>query len=723
MFRKPFNRIRIILNKIGIYLWIIFGLITLALYYRQVWKLFTDGPVRWIQENYSLNAVLSPTWQLIQNGGIEFPPSYIAEASQRGLLALWGVTVIILCSNFLGLGILKLLRVEPEDPIDGLLYQLGIGLGALSYFAFGLAALSLYHPDVLRLVLLSVLGTCIVYTVYQQLTHQHTLTQNFARLSFSLREEKPWKLVTLIAIAIAFMGALAPEFEYDALWYHLWLPDQWLQKGSPVDIVHEYISLYPLTWELIYGIAMSFGGPIAAKLLHFSMLPLTSLLVFQIARFAAPKASPWIAVALFATLPTVIWQATTSYIDLALTFYTGMAIYALMQYTRKKSWSSLALAAIFLGLALAIKHLALIVWLFAISGVGLWLWVEKRSWRQTYQAVIFLGGISLLFPLPWYLRSWAASGNPIFPELFRLFGALPAERWNQITETSLNNFKDQFGFPRTPLNIALIPWNLTIHAAQFGGSFGPILLLLLSGFFVFKPNGKELRWLGVFCLGYLIFWASPLSSFQMRFLLPITPFLVVLSTAAFQGLISRLSGKGFRTNLVSWILILLLILNLPPFTSLHEADREGWNGWLNHVIHDIPLGVVLGFEFEGDYLARKVPSFRAWEYINNNLPLDALVLTFSGGDHFYSNRTRIASDATAAHHAVWGADLDEKEQALQTLKDLGVTHVLFDRQQLDSGALDSLALAQDSSLKSWYELEYEDERFILARLRWEQLSQ
>jgi hypothetical protein len=141
------------------------------------------------------------------------------------------------------------------------------------------------------------------------------------------------------------------------------------------------------------------------------------------------------------------------------------------------------------------------------------------------------------------------------------------------------------------------------------------------------------------------------------------------------------------------------------------------------VIHELPLGVVFGYESEGDFLARKVPSYRAWEYINTNLPLDALVLTFNGGDHLYSHRTRISSEATAAHTAVWGADFNMKEQALQALKDLGVTYVLFDRQQLESGALDSLALAQDSSLKSWYELEYEDDHFLLARLRWEQLSQ
>ena len=723
MSSKPVNRIQIFLPRIGISLWVIFGFTVFVIYYQQVWKLFSVGPLKWIQDNSSLNAFFSPAWHLIQGDRTAILPGYLLQAIQRGFIALCGGIIVLICAYFLGLAILKLLHIEPGDPVDGLLYRIGIGLGALSFIALGSALLSLYRRDILGIIVLSILGAGIVYTIYQQRTKQQTLKRDFAQLKNSLRENKTWMLVIGLACAIAFVGALAPEIEYDALWYHLWLPEQWLQNGSPVDIVQEYISLYPLTWELNYGIAMTLGGPIAAKLLHFSMLLLTSLLVAQITRFAAPKASPWIAVALFVTLPTVLWQATTSYIDLALTFYVGMAIYTLLQYTRKTDIHNLALATIFLGLALAIKHLAIIVWLLAISGLSLWLWLEKRDWRQIFRTVLFLGGISLLFPLAWYLRSWSASGNPVFPDLYSLFGAFPAERWSQISEAGLNQFKAQFGFPRTPLNLGLLPWNITIHAARFGGSLGPILLILLAGFLVSKPRGKELRWMGIFCLGYLIFWASPLSSFQLRFLLPITPFLAVLCAAAFQEITSQFSGMGGKSKFLGWLLIALLILNLPPFTSLHEADREGWNGWLTHVIHELPLGVVFGYESEGDFLARKVPSYRAWEYINTNLPLDALVLTFNGGDHLYSHRTRISSEATAAHTAVWGADFNMKEQALQALKDLGVTYVLFDRQQLESGALDSLALAQDSSLKSWYELEYEDDHFLLARLRWEQLSQ
>ncbi len=115
----------------------------------------------------------------------------------------------------------------------------------------------------------------------------------------------------------------------------------------------------------------------------------------------------------------------------------------------------------------------------------------------------------------------------------------------------------------------------------------------------------------------------------------------------------------------------MLLLNLPPFTSLHESDRSGWQGWLTHVVHEVPFEVVLGAENRDAYLARRVPSYRVWQYINTNLAPDALVLTFSGGDHFYSHRPRLSADATLAHAAVWGASPENESQALTRLNRAG----------------------------------------------------
>jgi hypothetical protein len=210
----------------------------------------------------------------------------------------------------------------------------------------------------------------------------------------------------------------------------------------------------------------------------------------------------------------------------------------------------------------------------------------------------------------------------------------------------------------------------------------------------------------------------------MRFLIPLTPVLAVLAAEAsnrmalvLKGTLTRWGRGAFYSSLA-----VLFILNLPPFIPLHETDRNGWEGWLSHVINRLPISVVTGRESQQDYLLRSLPSYGGWCYINTSLPEDARLLTFSGGDHFYSERERVWSDSTIARPAVWGASAGQEQQAIRTLSNLGITHVLFDKKQLFELNPGTLAIAQPSVVPRWYDKKYEDLRFVLYRIRWETLD-
>ena len=123
------------------------------------------------------------------------------------------------------------------------------------------------------------------------------------------------------------VAALAPEKEYDALWYHLFLPRVWFDAGHPVDLLEEYVSLYPLTWELMFAAGMTLGGVVGAKLLHFACLPLLGLVVWRSARAFFPGISAAAAVAFVLTTPTVLWESSTAYVDLALAVHAAAACY------------------------------------------------------------------------------------------------------------------------------------------------------------------------------------------------------------------------------------------------------------------------------------------------------------------------------------------------------------------------------------------------------------
>jgi len=225
-------------------------------------------------------------------------------------------------------------------------------------------------------------------------------------------------------------------------------------------------------------------------------------------------------------------------------------------------------------------------------------------------------------------------------------------------------------------------------------------------------------------LAYGALWASPLSNFQLRFLLPVTPLLALMAAAGLGRLAALLrAGRlSWARPVVTGSVAALLFLNLPPFIPLHEVDRVGWEGWLTHVTRRVPIGVVLGVRSEENYLGLAVPSYRAWRYINSHLPADARILTFSGGDNFYSRRDRVWVNAPQARVAVWGSPAGAERRVLQALADLKISHVLVDKTELATLSPASVAIAEPSFRRRWLALQYEDGRFALYRIRWEEVA-
>jgi len=692
----------------------------LMFYYARFGELFAFDPKAWEEMGHSLAAVPA-LWLPLTAGPSAWGLPAFGDAFWRASAAVFGSAAVLCAAQVLGVAVCRLFRWHPDDWREGVLYQTAAGLGVLAYVSLGLALLGLYNRTTIRILLITLLlGGGLVFYLYTERFRWFIvgISPGSRLVARSRAADGVWKAIALAAILIALVGALAPEKEYDALWYHLGFPKLWLGQGRLADLPAEYISLYPMTWEMIFGLGLASGGTIAAKLLHFACLPLTGLLTYQLTLRFFPRASPWLAVAFFVTIPTVLWEATTAYNDLALTLHVGLTVYALLRYVEDRRWQWLLLAALNLGLALATKHLAFLVLVLATGGLALRLWlVERHLWRAVLPALL-LGLLALVLALPWYIRSWMATGNPVFPELFGIFGA-PPERWDVLTQEELSRFLANFGRPRTTLNLLTLPWDITVHGARYGGALGPMFLVLLPLLALLRRRSRATVWLAAFALLYLALWASPVSSFQMRFLIPITSLFAVLAAEACDriSLVLRTGVIKFARPALHGCVAMLLLLNLPPFTSLHEADRVVWEGWLTHVIHRVPIGVVIGSESQEAYLLRMVPSYASWHYVNTHLPADARVLAFVNNDYLYSKRERLWSHATMARPAVWGAERGQEREALQALRTLGISHILFDKRQLETLKPGALAVAEPSVIANRYDLEYEDRRYSLYRLR------
>ncbi len=376
---------------------------------------------------------------------------YWREALWRASRGLAGAAVVLLAAWQLGR--LCLRHVAFQTRADTTLFTLAIGCIGLSSSLLLLTAVDAYRPAVVAAV---VVGFAVM--------RPFSAARDWASL---VRRERPLRawlartpldlvfvVIALAALGYAAVAALAPETEYDALWYHLWLPREWLANGHLTDPVGEYIGLYPGGWELLNGAALVLGGPVAARLLHFACLPLVGLAACVVARWCAPAASGPLVFALAVTAPTVLWEASTAYVDLALAWLVTLVLVAVVRYASSGERHWLWLGAVLMGGALGIKHLALIV--LAIAGVALiGVDMKRRGPAKAVATAVLFGMCAVALALPWYGRAYAASGNPVFPEMYHLFGAVPDTRWSPDTQDDTPAFP---GEVRT--------WTLTRGAAD-----------------------------------------------------------------------------------------------------------------------------------------------------------------------------------------------------------------------------------------------------------------
>lgn len=713
-------------NRLSLYLpavaWFSWAIFIVANYYTQLWSFGSAGVKEWFHANYSLLS-LRDLWLLVNDllKGRTWPAA--GEAAYRALAAVVGAAAVLASAHVLGRAVLSALGLGTISGNERFLYRVAGGLGCLSFLLLGLSAAGRYTVEVVRWMLATGFFAWLTLLVIDWVSKMRAAGPPPRSL---FPKQKPvedliGKTLVILCSVVALICALAPEVEYDALWYHIGLPKLWLNEGRIVDLPFEYVSLYPMAWELLFGAAMTVGGSVAAKLLHFTCMLLTAALIHQICRRYFPQRSPWLAAAFFTTIPTVMWEASTAYVDLALTLHLGLTLYALLRYLDHAKMAWLLMAGLQLGLSLATKHLAMFAAVILTTGLFFVLWRRGLKPTRAWMPPAAVGLLSLIPALPWYLRSWQATGNPVFPFFFKLFGG-PTERWDHVTQHGLNQFLDRFGPGDNLVQMLTIPYDLTVHASRYGGALGPVFLLLLPALlFLRRPNSWTVTALTCFILFYFALWASPLSSFQMRFLLPITPLAALLSVEAYSRLMSRLPPLAVRTRAAATALVaLVLMLNLPPFTSLHENERVNWDGWLTHVIHRVPFDVVLGKVAQEQYLARKVPSYGAWRYINSHLPADARILTFSGGDHFYSDRSRIWANATIARPVVWASHPDVQENLIHARR-LGITHLLADKKNVRPGQ-DNIPVLDAVIVRNFYENLYEDNHFAVYRILWETMG-
>lgn len=237
-------------------------------------------------------------------------------------------------------------------------------------------------------------------------------------------------------VAFDLLKCFEPQFDADALWYHLTLPYSWVMerglRGHPAWLSQHVVQMqrtsvvagYPLLTELLYTIPVSQAAPLAAKMIHlaFGVGVVAAIYGFlrgrgQTGCRPTPLTSAGALAfgATFFIFDSVNEIATWAHTDLARTFFLVCAAAQLAAYADSRRRRDLVVAAVIAGLAMSTHYLAIVFGngLLTIAYVVA-MWRSGAAARRIVGdlAVFWLVSISVFSP--WPIKNFVLYGHPFY---------------------------------------------------------------------------------------------------------------------------------------------------------------------------------------------------------------------------------------------------------------------------------------------------------------------
>ena len=423
-----------------------------------------------------------------------------------------------------------------------------------------------------------------------------------------------WLALIVIAALLGLLGAMAPPFEYDELEYHLGAPSEYLKAGRIIFLPHNFYSNLPQLTEMLY-LLVRCGT--AAKMLHWCFGVLTLLAIFAIAARLWSQRAGLIAAALFYCLPFVFDLSQTARIDLATTFFATLTFGGVLLE------SDGYLSAFAAGAAIATKWTAIPVVLLPV--------IWKRRW---------LCLLSPILCLPWLLKNWRLTGNPVYP----MFS------WSH-EQAVLFAAKHYAHFDATGLwQIVERLW----HYSFVETGAVPVLLMTAPLAVLVRDDHrlKRAAWLFVAAFaGWYLLTFRP-----WRFLMPALPLAAMLGACALDSV-----ARWCRALVVVVMLVGLAWMGLQVVVDAEDPGRLPAQVSV--------LNLALGRLPEQEFLSRLGRGvFEPVSWMNSNLPATAKIL--------YVGEARVT---LARHTVVWATAFDR----FPTDATNGVTHVYFNYSELN----------------------------------------
>jgi hypothetical protein len=435
-----------------------------------------------------------------------------------------------------------------------------------------------------------------------------------------------WFAIFIILVTEIIL-CLVPPTARDELTHHLAIPRLYARAGRIIEVPMAPYAYYPMLLDMLYTPWVYWGYDSVPKLIHglFGFLTGLSLYAYLSRRMNAVYGL--LGFFFFISVPSVLRLSHWAYVDLGTTFYTTAALLCMLRWSEEKArgrW--LILAALSAGFAVATKPNGLVAWLLLFF---LFAWVSVRETEhgrdRIFSACMLFAVVGALPFLPWLAKNWLQTGNPFFPLLGGFFHVKAGVEGDGASYVNLGVFaKRELLYGESWWEITTLPLRLFFFGRDddpqyFDGVLGPSLILLLP--WAFKGKWlEEKKVLVSFALLFFLY-ALFLVDLRARYILPIVPPMAILLTYS--------------------VFNVYLRIKQPVYLFAVLFGFAAYNGYyLWRYFQDVaPSGYVTGRETREAYLARALPEYPAFQYVNRELsPMTKIYLLFVGRRVYYCER-------------------------------------------------------------------------------------
>jgi 4-amino-4-deoxy-L-arabinose transferase-like glycosyltransferase len=473
--------------------------------------------------------------------------------------------------------------------------------------------------------------------------------------------------------------ALLPPHEWDEIAYHMALAKLYVDAGGIIPVPFIVHSNWPMNTEMVFSLGLLLGSDLMAHLFTWWMSLWTAGGVYLLGKRFFERRIGLLASVLYLTTPLLSRLVGTGLIDVSLTYYGTGAILAYAHYRRNRSLAWIGLSGLFAGMAAGSKLMGgayplILGFLIVVNALK----SPRLDWRSLAKRVAVFGGLGFLMVGVWYLRSYAFTGNPIWPFLYKVFGGA---YWDALgdeyhMESLLKIWT--LDLPLSPRGFLASFYYVFFEPARLGGyakGLGQLTLGLvaLSALWLLAP--RRIPRLGYGLLGaaglYYVLWFVLVSP-QVRFLLVVLPILVTLAALSFYFLWDLFPSRIWRWVLAA-VLVFLLAREYPWFDPL---DRDLVQSRMPYVTGQRP---------QEEFLDSRIEVMPAFRYINSQLAPEAKVLLLPYESRGYYLDRAYMWGHPISQRVIPFEQYDTAKELAEDLERMGVTHILENPEWLYTG--------------------------------------